>query len=626
MKILILDNIFHNSKYIKIITSRNLYNFVLYYKNIKLKSLIIKLRKKYGKEIEIKIISDSFRPFYIYDNIHVELFSDYRIVLEREKFLKINEKVIKNSKKNLYTFFTNLLELKTFHIDGIFLGTLLEYNIASFFKEIFIEYELLIQLLQSEKYDKVILFNYNPNFMSFFKSLNRKFKNIEVSKDFLLTKYFKIPKWFFSKYLIKTIIFSLKIIFNKKFQKKLTSPSIDKKNIIFIIESKNQFKAVESLVELIKSSEIFNPIFFSEKNYIPLNRINKLIKFLFQISNIWQYNIKKITSNLKYNALNLEGAIQEYFNYGLIFNFLRIFSNLSQINEFFEYFPPNLVVLADNMKLEPRLYAKYCRLKDIPTIYIPHGAIPVYDEWVSKSDFYFIAAPGEQDKKYLVQKGEPEKKIIVTGRPSYDNFFKGNIKKLSEVQDMFSNRKYKFDKDKFTILLATSPVDYKAREKLLSIVIQSLKELNLIDNLIIKLHPSEDGIIHKEILKYFNVDPILVRDYNILDLLKSSDLFLSRSSTTILEAMLIGTPLILLDLINLKAYFSGTYLFCRDSNVISVKNQNELTQQLKQLINDEEYYSKYRKCIKDLANGYAFFNKEKTSSEIIYDLIKSLAI
>ena len=61
------------------------------------------------------------------------------------------------------------------------------------------------------------------------------------------------------------------------------------------------------------------------------------------------------------------------------------------------------------MKIETRSYTNYCKIKNIPTVYVPHSGIPIYDEIICKSDFKYITVGGKNAVDYFVKKGEPKK-------------------------------------------------------------------------------------------------------------------------------------------------------------------------------------------------------------------------
>ncbi len=286
-------------------------------------------------------------------------------------------------------------------------------------------------------------------------------------------------------------------------------------------------------------------------------------------------------------------------------------------------FSPVLVILTDEMRAEARLYTNFCKLKKIPVVYIPHAScLPIYDEFTETIDYSHITVSGDSDKEYLIEKGIPSEKIFVTGRTSWDDFYKGTIDKINEVKDIFSNRVYKFEPSKFTILYATSRVSTKSSEEFDKKVLLGLKELNLLKNLIIKIHPAEFGARHKRVLEDLNInEPVIIKDYSILKLINSSNLLLSRRSTTVLDSFITGTPVIVLDFINLRFFESGYYKFMEEKDIKTVRTQKAFTDSVKKLISDKEYSNKYAARLREIAKKYSHKNETGSALENIVGLI-----
>ena len=83
-----------------------------------------------------------------------------------------------------------------------------------------------------------------------------------------------------------------------------------------------------------------------------------------------------------------------------------------------------------------------------------------------------------------------------------------------------------------SILLTINPIDDKSNDKIISSVGKSLKNLNLTENFIIELHPSENGLLHQRICQKLEINPIIIKNYDILKIIKSADHLLSQKSTT----------------------------------------------------------------------------------------------
>ncbi|MGB5912521.1 MAG: UDP-N-acetylglucosamine 2-epimerase, partial [Promethearchaeia archaeon] len=422
----------------------------------------------------------------------------------------------------------------------------------------------------------------------------------------------------------KFILISLALFFKKRLLRrtKNTYHSIKnrKNTILFITDTKNQFYSIKPVYNGLLKYENINPKLYSCETFLELSKITKLFSYLLRIRKTISINKGKIANGLHYKTFNLCNILSIFYNYNLFIYLIKIFNIINNLIYFIGNNLPALVVIANDYSKRGRSEIGYFKLRNIPVVYIPHAGIPIMEELATNSEVSYITVSGEIENKYLMSKGEPKDKIIVTGRPRYQHFHKGKIQRLLKIRDIFDARKYEFNANKFTILLTTSPIDNKSNEKIITSVVSSLKELNLIDNLIIKLHPRENGIIHKKVLDKLEVNPIIVKDYDILELIASSNLLLSGISNTVLEAMIIGTPVVLLDFINVNFIFTSRYVFTEDKSLISVKDQNELTDILQKLIKNKDFYTKYSEDLKNLSEGYSFYDKTQNPTEKIINL------
>ena len=283
MRILIINDAFYHSFMIGSRISWRLYNFLQFYKRSKLNRLITRLIKNYGNNVKIKVITADFRKLSVHKNVEVELLSDYRLNLDRDIFLKIQEKIKQNTKCNLATLLYNLRQLKNFQIENIPIGESLEFHLIWFLNEVFGEYELIKMLLQ-EKYDKFIFINQKSVFKNSFKFLSKKFQNIEICQDPFLKRINNLPKLTHIKYYFRllknSISFSIKSylknneIFNNK-----------KKSLVFVCNSANQFNGIKKIYTHYRLNPDFNSYVYKNIDVIPINKLNKLMKFLFLIKN-----------------------------------------------------------------------------------------------------------------------------------------------------------------------------------------------------------------------------------------------------------------------------------------------------------------------------------------------------
>jgi UDP-N-acetylglucosamine:LPS N-acetylglucosamine transferase len=620
MKILILDNSFYRNQ---LFTSNKIDKYLNYYKRNKLKKLCKKLKAENEKDLKIKIITNRDNKFFINNDIDVQLLSDYRLEIEPLEFLKIKDKFLKNTKNNLIRLFHNLLDLKTFHNNGVFLGKVLEFRIGGFLKPIFGEFELYLRIIQKELYDKIIFFNYNPYSLDFIKFFNRINKNIEIYTDFMYKKLMRALKLY---YILKTNLFSIGAgIKNHWFRKSKLIDKSNKKSILFLANSKNQIESVKNIYNKIKSDKELNLIQYKMREFITFKNIHNLLRDLLQIRRICITNQQSIFKNISYDSINLKEIFKEFYEFEFLLFIIKIFNSIYHFEQLIKFKLPSLVIITNDLNKEGRLHAKLCKLKGIPTMYIQHAANPVMEDIVTKTDITYITLAGENEKEIFIKNGVKPENIFVTGRPVYDSFHNQKIGQLKEVRDMFDNQKFLFDPKKFVILFTTNAIDEKSTEKACFTVINSLKKLNLVENLIIKTHPSEGGEVHRAVKEKLQANCTIVKDYNILELIKSSQLLLSEISTTILEAMIIGTPVIHFDLINTSLFLTGKYLFIDEEELITVNTQEDLTSKIKELVENPELYSNYKVTLNKVAEGHCFYDKNEPATKkiikIIYNII-----
>lgn len=617
--ILILNGFFNN---IYEFIPQSFKTFLENYNIFKLNRLINSLKEKYGNSVDIRIINATNTIFDINNSVEFNSLSKLRINIERNDFLRIKNEISLNTRNVMIQLFHNLKKLKTFNLQGLFIPKLLEFEIINHFNTIFGQLELLSYLIQKENYHKIILFNCNTQVLKNFKNILSSHSNLEQSNDNLLYKSETCLRLLnIGCYIIILLGSFLKNrIYKKKRYRKILSEKIED-SLLFIIKSKNQFNSVKPVYNRLKYKKNQNVICYYIEYFVSFRDLGKLFRFLFEKRKIIIDSKKEILANLQYKSKELDFVMKMFYNSHFFIKLILLFNFFNNFNNFIDNKIPSLAIIANDFNSPERIAAGYFKQKKIPTLFVPHSAIPIIPELITKSDIEYYALGGESDKNYYVRRGIPEKNIINTGIPRYQNLYEGKIKELDSIRDMFDGKSYNFQKKDITILLTTNPIDDNSNEKIINSVIKSLMELNLVNNLIIKLHPSESGNLHKKITQKLNANPVIVKDYNILELIKSSDLLISQKSTTLLEAMIIGTPMILLDFINKGFDESSKYEFLNEKFITTVKNNDSITQEIKKIIeykNKKEILSeKYIKYSKH----FSFYDTGEPPTEKIVNFI-----
>jgi len=587
----------------------------VYINDLKLNKYINKLKKEKDEIPEIELISYHNTKIHFNGVKNQTLLADCRHNLTHSEYFDIVKKVKATTKQININFLNNLKKLKAFQIGGIEIGDLLEIHLIRFFNPYIGEIELVKTLINSKYYDKVLFYNCNPYFLKFFMGLNKNKRKIMIYNDtfsVFADKSFRILHFF--NFLLRKISQSL----HKK--KYMFHISEKRPSVILVANSKNHLNSIRPVYKQLRKNPLIDPSIYAQKFYLAILTLLKYSKFMIHVLASWKYYLEKICENMGI-AKNLMEFFREKELYILL---TMVFNEFQHLDKYFRKKKPSAVTISNELRLESKLITKFCKMKDIPTIYIPHAGVPIEGEVVSKKDFTYLTLWGEYDTNYYLNLGMEKKNLVVTGNPRFESFFNSKIKKLKEIKDMFSDKVYKFNTNKKTIILATSPFDRASIEKLIKVVVNTLRDLNLIENLIIKIHPRDTGLLHKEITSRLNVNPVIVRDYNILELTNSCDILISCQSSVILETMIIGKPIILAEFVNLGFMYIEPYAFTSKDFVKVAENEETLKIFLMKLIENQAEFLNYSEDLKEKSKIFSFYDKKEPPTQKIINLILNI--
>lgn len=183
-------------------------------------------------------------------------------------------------------------------------------------------------------------------------------------------------------------------------------------------------------------------------------------------------------------------------------------------------------------------------------------------------------------KQQIESRGVDPATVYVTGQPAFDKhpIF------LAETKKVIVCTKLGLDSTRPVITFMSQP--NAEREDVFKALVKAYK---LLDNnciqMVIKLHPNEDGKIQKLILNNENVNSFtLVKDIDVRELLPISDLVITVSSTTGLEAAVMGKPLIYINVTEKEDYIP----FDKMGIGIRCTSLEEIALQLKRIVLDRE--------------------------------------
>lgn len=147
-------------------------------------------------------------------------------------------------------------------------------------------------------------------------------------------------------------------------------------------------------------------------------------------------------------------------------------------------------------------------------------------------------------KKEVVKRGVPQDRIYITGQPAFDQ----HPKYLENTSREEVFKKLGLDARKKLVTFMSQPT--ADREDVFKTLIAAIQKANPSDTLfLIKLHPNEDGKIQQYLLAQHNMENVsLVKSIDVRELLAVSDLVITISSTTGLEAAVMGKPLVYINI------------------------------------------------------------------------------
>lgn len=275
--------------------------------------------------------------------------------------------------------------------------------------------------------------------------------------------------------------------------------------------------------------------------------------------------------------------------------------------------PPNVVVLGNDLGILERLFIAQARPMGIPSLLVQDGVIalrPMPVAQVSPSTRLVravlvalglrltdpkpygqngadrIAVMGEAVAHWLVQQGVPKERIVSTGQPRYDVLYalRQGIAQPNGLESLHLPLGQRI------ILFASQPylrygmfAEAEARE-IWRTVIAGIQGLGAGYHLVAKLHPAEDLEWTRHWLgNDFPPEWTLCRDVDTFSLLYHADALVTLFSSTALEALCLGKPVVRLDMGRLPESIP----YAERGAALQASSASELTEHLHRAIHDE---------------------------------------
>lgn len=600
-------------------------NFMKCYIKLKKKEIeekIASLRQIY-KGIKISVYCLNKEKFFLCsknfnESLNSVLNEYFRI--ERNTYNDLVNSVWSNVKKS----FENLTKNRLNVLNNFW--SIFEYKITTEFIYVFEKFEFIKSIIKREKPDIIYISQKDKYFYKFLKKelnlTNIKFLFLKSQIDYLYHKINSLSTRIYEFLIDFKNFLSLEFKSRKRRRLKpddncyigISVPgSYD--DSIDLISVTNQLERENIKYNYIRGIYDIAPTFKNMKfKWALFCHLKFNFNRLFEKSNKKNEIIRYIRPSLKEYTL---ACLKDIFFNELI-RIIYVIEAYSNVIESSDY---KVIIILNEFgeigKITNYLGNKY----GIQIYFIPYCGIPRRESDVTPHLSDIICVYGELDKIYLTEKGVNSDKILIRGSPKYDSVMRKSFQYLTQLKDHFTGRIHVISDKKKKILLTTNPISNKSNRVILNTVTNVVKKLRGVQ-LIVKLHPNQNGFFIRNTLKELNCNVIIIKDVDIFKILKTADLVLiNPESSVILDSMIIGTPVVLLDFTNKRLYFSAKNPCYNEKYLRITKNEEQLYQILKDLISSNLKLEEYKNSIKRNLNLFNYRkNNYSSSQQIVSDL------
>ncbi|OAM92788.1 UDP-N-acetylglucosamine 2-epimerase [Pelosinus fermentans] len=242
-------------------------------------------------------------------------------------------------------------------------------------------------------------------------------------------------------------------------------------------------------------------------------------------------------------------------------------------------------------------------------------------------DSSMIAVQGDYIKNILIEKGVSHERIVVTGNPLFDKYFAlREIQRAEALAIIKKRNKIDINSKQQLVVYCTEVIEYVYGQDYLEEANHVLKGIfdSLGENvkIIVKLHPAEN----KENVKYyrelFNSDRYsVIEDTDLGNLFRASSLMIAHFSATIMEAISVGTPVLMIDFNK----DTERHQYIPYNEKVVAQSDVEFKGKLDKLLNEKEYIDEAMIILDKWVLSYLDNSHSVTSTSRVVELIKKMS-
>ncbi len=367
--------------------------------------------------------------------------------------------------------------------------------------------------------------------------------------------------------------------------------------------------------------------FIPTESYFTWSTLCQFLRARRRFSKIWTELKKNHSGDFKFGETNVFETFKPDFEYYYKFLLPLIVQYLELSIQLLKREHPDIILMKNEYSEFERALLYAAHFEKIPVIALQHGVIhrnhPGYQYNKSaisqdgSAKFPYAPTPSTTTVfgpyfKHILTEGSayPVSRVEVTGQPRYDILhFADRIYDKQKFCEQFG-----INPSKKIVLIATQPFPVeKIRFEFLYHTTAALREIPDVQ-IIIKPHPNESVRWHKNHLESWNVPAVILPPQSeTFAAIYACDLFVSVTSTTILEALILGKTVMVVNISNLPEILP----WVEEGAAIGVYDPKDLVPHLNKALFDEKTIRQVMANRSNFVYNHTFHNDGKATDRVV---------
>jgi len=262
--------------------------------------------------------------------------------------------------------------------------------------------------------------------------------------------------------------------------------------------------------------------------------------------------------------------------------FIRLIPFLVAARHVLERHRPALIVSADDADPRCRVFSLLGKMLGIPSLLVQQGLTSrSYPEWVFFSHDR-VTAMGDQSRDDMIAQGIPPENILVTGHPGFDRIVDVDPDTRAKTRSAFG-----LAADQKMILFASQPYyigvfdSPQIRRTMIDAIVRAA-DSQPASVLVIKPHPGERPACFRRLVRRYPRTRLAGKTAEMAILIKACDVLITFHSTSGLEALYAGKPVINVDF----PKSGGSKIYTQSGATWTARSEDDIASHLGFILSD----------------------------------------